>query len=145
MESNKQISQEGKEALEQADQMLDNAFDSLKDNEENPQQSVNSEPIVDDSSENDNFLEKEDPPKYVETDNPDIQKRINYLYKQVKSSDERNELLVEHNKKLAEKLEEIENQQRKYSTDIENSRDNNAIIDLKNQIRQAREDGEEDR
>jgi hypothetical protein len=111
--------------LQQAEASLDNVLNSIKEsktvvvNEERKtltlpkteEKELEQEEEINEEQTNSNQEEKEiteedfDPKTFVEVDSPQIQKKINYLYKQVKNKDEQAALLKDELRKLAENLE----------------------------------------
>lgn len=75
------------------------------------------------------------PPKYVETDDPDILARINYLTREKKTADEKREALLDHNKALAARLDDLERT-------VTTQKDNDAMSNLRSQLVEAQEDGD---
>jgi hypothetical protein len=80
----------------------------------------------------------------VEINDPKVQERLNYLYKQVKSSDETNQILRQEHSKIAKALEitlqKIDLIEQKKAKDDEDG----AVKQLKSQIRHARDLGNDD-
>lgn len=91
--------------------------------------------------------EKKEPRRseFVETDDPKVLERINDLYGQVKKSDARNQSLIEHNKMLEQKLSEILDRQNKFETDNKKANNDKVETELRNQLKEAREEGDYDR
>jgi hypothetical protein len=138
-----------------AEASLSDALSSLKQNTEPkretlklPQKEVvefKEEEIV--SSDDQEF----DPKEFVEVESPQIQKKINYLYKQVKSGGEVNSLLRHELQKLTNSLEQKDINERtlaKKLFEIENrfnKQDEDSILtDLRNQYKNALDEGNYD-
>lgn len=146
--------------LASAEASLDNALSSLKTGSEPepkretlklPKKEVAKEEIKDAEEIITPDDQEFDPKEFVEVESPQIQKKINYLYKQVKSGGEVNALLRNELQKLTNALVQKEVNEKtlaKKLFDIENrfnKQDEDTILsDLRQKYRIALEDGNYD-
>lgn len=77
--------------------------------------------------------------EFVETDDPKVLQRINDLYGQVKKSDARNQMYVEHNKKLEERLTEALDKLSELERNTKTAASTMVEKDLKTKMREARD------
>lgn len=78
--------------------------------------------------------------EFVQTDDPKVQERINDLYRQVKGSDNRNQLIMEHNRVLERKLEEYTKKFEEFEKTTKRTASSQVEAELKTRLRQAREE-----
>jgi hypothetical protein len=82
--------------------------------------------------------------EFVKTDDPKVLERINDLYGQVKKSDARNQMIIEHNKQLEARLAEYADKVNKIERSTQDTVINKVEADLKQALRAAREEGDYD-
>lgn len=138
-------------SADMAEDKLSSAIASLRGEikSEKPQESAGYEEIPDTEEYTEVEIEggdKKEPHRteFVETDDPKVLARINDLYGQVKKSDTRNQMIIQHNQmleaKLAEALERMDKTERTYK----DTQSNNVESEIKTKLKAAREDGDYD-
>lgn len=78
--------------------------------------------------------------EFVETDDPKVIERINDLYGQVKKSDARNQMILDHNRLMEEKLSEYQNKLAELENNTKARASDQVENELKVKLRQAREE-----
>lgn len=78
--------------------------------------------------------------EFVKTDDPKVIERINDLYGQVKKSDARNQMILDHNRLMEEKLAEYQNKLSEFEKSTKNRASDQVETELKVKLRQAREE-----
>lgn len=134
---------EGPEDLSNADAALDGAIDKLRGG---AAQEEEGDSAADDQAEA-SLPEEAAPPRkkgsdFVQVDNPKVKERIDYLYLQARSSDERNRMLERQNKELAEALKRLDHNVATIEKKSRESNENQEVTRIKEQIRDARELGD---
>ena len=135
-------SPEAQESINSAENKLGDAIKSLKS------QTLEVETIPEVN--NDVDVEIDAPAKeprrseFVKTDDPKVIERINDLYGQVKKSDARNQMLVEHNRLIEERFAEYQDKLSKFEQTTKNTASDKVESELKTQLRAAREDNDFD-
>jgi len=82
--------------------------------------------------------------EFVKTDDPKVIERINDLYGQVKKSDSRNQMILEHNRIMEEKLAEYQDKLSKLERNTQDTASNKVETELKAALRTAREENDYD-
>lgn len=82
--------------------------------------------------------------EFVKTDDPKVIDRINDLWGQVKKSDSRNQMIIEHNKQLEDRLAEYAEKLSKLERNTQDTASNKVESELKAALRTAREEGDFD-
>jgi len=83
--------------------------------------------------------------EFVKTDDPKVLERINDLYGQVKKSDARNQMIIEHNKQLEQRLSEYVEKVSTLERTTKDAATNKVETELKQALRTAREENDFDR
>ena len=124
------------------EELLDNAITSIKNNSNlESQEEKQATDIVEFETKKETLRLPEKKEKFVETDNPEVQQRINELYKKTKISEEQNSLLKDELMRMTEGFEtremQLQNQLRELQNRyIEDDR-NKTLTDLRNQYTEA--------
>jgi len=138
---------EAQKAIDSAESKLSDAIKSLKP------QAKESEPTVEVMADAMPDVEvvidvpKEKEPRrseFVHTDDPKIKERIDDLYGQAKKSDARNQMLIDHNKLIEQKLEEYKQKLESFEQQTKASAVDKVESELKAQLRAAREENDYD-
>lgn len=123
-------------------QMIADAINNWKQSKSSPEPEAEHE--EDDVADTAKAEDKDDKGKFVKTEDPEVQKRINELWRKSKESEEDNQKLAKHSKDLEDaletvlqKLEKIESRQHKNDSQV-------AISRVRAQIKEAREMGDID-
>lgn len=152
--SNIQYNADAQQKIDASEDKLNNALDSIRKSKTMP----TVEEIPEDNSDVDVEIPEDKPeekneerPKkeprrseFVKTEDPKVQERINDLYGQVKKSDQRNQMIIQHNQmleqKFAQAIEEIE----KLKQSTKNVATEKVETELRSQLRSARENDDYD-
>lgn len=147
------MSKEAQANITQAENKLNDAIQAIRTNK-TPAEPNNTttepvvEAVVNESPDVDVVIDAPPPVKeprrseFVKTDDPKVIERINDLYGQVKKSDARNQMILEQNRQLEERLAEYAekiNQIERSNNDRETSK---LESDIKEQLRLAREEND---
>ena len=151
--SDVQYTEQAQGQINEAEDKLAGAIDQFKRGDSKEDVAVEIEPekeeLVSVEVEEQGQQEPEQPKRprrsdFVETDDPKVLERINDLYGQVKKSDSRNQMLIEHNRQLEEKLSQHINRLNSFEDDYKSSESNRVEQELKTQLKEAREEGDND-
>lgn len=130
--------------IDSAENKLGDAIKSLKAQSRDPEIEIIPEP--NDDVEIELSTGREIPTKeprrseFVKTDDPKVMDRINDLYGQVKQSDKRNQMILEHNKMLEDKLAEYAEKANKIERQSRDTASDKVEGELKARLRTAREE-----
>lgn len=135
-----QYSPEAQKEINNAENKLGDAIKNLKSQIKEPKVEIIPEP--DEGIEVELESQKKEPRRseFVKTDDPKVLERINDLYGQVKQSDKRNQMILEHNRVMEEKLAEYHDKLSKFEQNTKNTASNQVETELKTKLRQAREE-----
>lgn len=140
---------ETQKSIDSAENKLNSAIDTIRANKKEK----SNDPIVEAIKEPNNDVEvvidtpKDKEPRrseFVQTDDPKVQERINDLYRQVKGSDARNQMIIEHNRVMEQKLAEYADKLTKFEQVTKETATSRVESELKAQLRMAREEGDFD-
>ena len=135
--------------LSDAEASLDSALSQMKaPQEEFSKEETNepeNEPQRPEREEQTNDAPKKKGADFVDIKDPEIKDRVNYLYLQAKSADEKNKLLLEQNKKLQEKLEGLSKDVSSIKNDTRQKQEDFEIKNIKSQLKEAWAVGDFDR
>lgn len=139
-------SADAQKSIDSAENKLGDAIKSLKGQIENKNPEV--EAIPDSKPDVDVVIDTpaKEPRRseFVKTDDPKVIERINDLYGQVKKSDARNQMIIEHNKQLEDKLAEYAEKVSKIERTTQDTATNKVESELKAALRIAREENDFD-
>ena len=143
-----QYSPDVQKQLSDAEASLDNALSQMKVQDDEPQKEESHEPEVErpkPEREEQAEVTKKKGADFVDIKDPEIKDRVNYLYLQAKSADEKNKLLLEQNKKLQEKLEGLSKDVSTIQNETRQKREDSEIKNIKAQLKEAWAVGDFDR
>lgn len=129
--------------IQNAENKLNDALSQLRGEAKERQDIKEPEIEIIPNEKSDIEIEVETPKRrteFVPVDDPKIQERINDLYRQVKGSDQRNQMLFEHNKMMEEKLLEYQNKLTEFEKNSKAVASSQIENELKAKLRQAREE-----
>lgn len=141
-------SPEAQKSIDSAENKLGDAIQSLKSQPKNDEPHV--EVIHESTPDVDVVIDSPAPQKeprrseFVKTDDPKVIERINDLYGQVKKSDSRNQMILEHNRIMEEKLAEYQDKLTKFERNTQDTAISKIESDLKAALRVAREENDFD-
>lgn len=139
--SNVTYTPDAQNKIDAAEDKLGDAIKNLKSQIKEPK--VEIIPDADDSVEVEiKAAPKKEPRRseFVQTDDPKVKERIDDLYGQVKKSDARNQMIIEHNRTMEQKLSEYADKLEKYERSVKDSASDKVESDLKTRLRTAREE-----
>jgi hypothetical protein len=149
-----QYSSDAQKSIDQAENKLGDAIKNLKSQAKGkeieveiiPEESNDVEVEIE-SSQKEPQKEKKEPRRseFVETDDPKVLERINDLYRQVKGSDARNQMILDHNKLMEDKLAEYQEKLSKFEQTTKNTASDRVESELKTALRNAREESDFER
>lgn len=124
------------------EELLDNAITSIKNNSNlESQEEKQATDTVELETKKETLRLPEKKEKFVETDNPEVQQRINELYKKTKISEEQNSLLKDELMRMTEGFEtremQLQNQLRELQNRYIEDDTNKTLTDLRNQYKEA--------
>lgn len=146
-------SPEAQKSIDQAENKLSDAIQNLKSQpkQDNPTVEVVAEDkpdvevVIDAPTAPQKEVREPRRSEFVKTDDPKVIERINDLYGQVKKSDARNQMIIEHNRQLEQRLAEYVEKVGKLERTTNDNATNKIEADLKQALRIAREDGDLDK
>ncbi len=142
-------SQEAQQQINTAENKLGDAIANLKS-----QIKSNDEPEVEIIQENEPDVEitidepaKKEPRRseFVPTEDPKVQERINDLYRQVKGSDSRNQMIIEHNRQLEARLAEYAEKVNQIERNTKSANSTKVEEEIGSAIKTAWEEGDFER
>lgn len=139
-------SPEAQASINSAENKLSDAIGSLKSQIKNNEPAV--EVITEHTPDVDVVIDSPTPTKeprrseFVKTDDPKVIERINDLYGQVKKSDARNQMIVEHNLAMERALFEAKGEIDRIKQTTKDTASDKVESDLKAALRVAREEGD---
>jgi len=124
------------------EELLDNAITSIKNNSNlESQEEKQATDTVELETKKETLRLPEKKEKFVETDNPEVQQRINELYKKTKISEEQNSLLKDELMRMTEGFEtremQLQNQLRELQNRYIEDDTNKTLTDLRKQYQDA--------
>lgn len=142
-------STESQAAINSADQTLDSAISQIR-SQNKSSDDISVEVIPENSPDVDIEIDAapaKEPRRseFVKTDDPKVLERINDLYGQVKKSDSRNQMIIEHNKQLEMRLAEYAEKMNRMERGTQDAATNKVESELKSALKSAREDGDFER
>lgn len=143
MMSNIQYSQDAQKQLDAAENKLGDALKTLKSQIKDPHVEIIPEPNRDEDVNIEVSREQKREPRrseFVETDDPKVKERINDLYRQVKGADARNQMILDHNRLMEQKLVEYQDKLEKFERSTKDSASDRIESELKMRLRTAREE-----
>lgn len=141
--SNIQYSTEAQNKINNAENKLGDALKTLKSQIKESDVEIIPESNKDEDIEIEVSKERKKEPRrseFVETDDPKIKERINDLYRQVKGADSRNQMIIEHNRLMEQKLAEYEEKVNQLEKQTKIEITNKVETELKTRLRVAREE-----
>lgn len=142
-------SPDAQKSIDLAENKLGDAIKSLKSQiKESPHADNTQIEIIPDTDAKEVDIVIDVPPKeprrseFVKTDDPKVIERINDLYGQVKKSDARNQMIIDHNRAMETALAEAKQEIERIKQTTQNTANEKAESQLKTQLRAAKEEGD---
>lgn len=144
-----QYSPEAQKTIDSAENKLGDAIKSLKSQIKNNNDEPIVEAIIDAAPDVDVVVDTPSPERkeprrseFVKTDDPKVIDRINDLYSQVKKSDSRNQLILDHNRQLEENLSKAVEKLNQLDKSTKNANSTKVEEEINTAIKTAWEEGD---
>lgn len=138
---------DAQKSIDQAESKLGDALKNLKTPEVEviPEANNEVEVVIDEKPPEVKEVKEPRRSEFVKTDDPKVQARIDDLYGQVKKSDARNQMIIEHNKQLEQRLAEYVEKLNNFERSQKEAATTKVETELKQALRVAREENDYDR
>lgn len=136
---------EAQQSINSAESKLGDAINNLRNQSKENNTAV--EVIPDSQPDTEVVIDAPKEPRrseFVKTDDPKVLERINDLYGQVKKSDNRNQMITEHNRLMEQKLAEYQERLAAFEKNQKTDASNKVESELRAQLKTAREEGDYD-